>query len=647
MLRNWTIRLVLFILVVSGTGQALASSIYYVDNASICTGSCGTDWTSAFRDIQSAVDSAAAGDEIWVRGGTYLISSDITVPVSVKIYGGFNGVETSRSQRDWITHETIVDGQSSVDHCFNVSADCTLDGFTITGGYALQNDDEPGTSNFGAGFIGLGCAPIVSNCVFRDNYAEMGGGGLDTWESSPVITNCRFSGNISVYGGAIRFRDSVATIDNCTFTVNDSATGRGGGIYALTSQCTITDTVFTENVSSYGGGFMCIGIGGEAVFSECTFTGNNAVQGGALYNSSGNLSLSKCTFDGNNSTWLGGAIFNINSVALEIASSRFYNNTARLGAALYDDTGPASLLNCLILSNTADYYAGGVYANNADTQITHVTFSQNAASRGGAAVTCANSSAPVLVNSILWDDTSDSGDPEIIHLNDTAPPVNVTFCNVDQSGYGNPDGSADASGNIRLDPLFLNPLLRDFHLTATSPCIDSGNATVAPAVDLDGSLRDAAPDMGAFEFLDSDTDSDGIEDPEDNCPDTYNPGQEDADGNGIGDACEATLVCLSDFTVVPGNSQVSVRWSTAAEMRNAGFNLYRATKKNGPYMQLNERLIPARGRPTIGADYEFSDTGLKNRRTCWYLLEDVDLDGQLTRHGPLPATPRLIDAKLQ
>jgi rhodanese-related sulfurtransferase len=47
--------------------------------------------------------------------------------------------------------------------------------------------------------------------------------------------------------------------------------------------------------------------------------------------------------------------------------------------------------------------------------------------------------------------------------------------------------------------------------------------------------------MGAWEWettLCVDTDEDGFNDDVDNCPDVYNPAQLDADGNGIGDACQ-------------------------------------------------------------------------------------------------------------
>ena len=53
-------------------------------------------------------------------------------------------------------------------------------------------------------------------------------------------------------------------------------------------------------------------------------------------------------------------------------------------------------------------------------------------------------------------------------------------------------------------------------------------------------------------------------------------------------------------------------------------------------------LIPAQGSSTQGASYEFIDNDVKNRKTYYYKLEDIDLNGNSTMHGPVSATPRLI-----
>ncbi len=50
------------------------------------------------------------------------------------------------------------------------------------------------------------------------------------------------------------------------------------------------------------------------------------------------------------------------------------------------------------------------------------------------------------------------------------------------------------------DPLFQDASAKDFHLSSGSPAINAGRAGELPLEDLDGLLRDAYPDLGAYEW---------------------------------------------------------------------------------------------------------------------------------------------------
>jgi hypothetical protein len=98
-----------------------------------------------------------------------------------------------------------------------------------------------------------------------------------------------------------------------------------------------------------------------------------------------------------------------------------------------------------------------------------------------------------------------------------------------------------------------------------------------------------------------------------------------------------TAVTLSSFTAEPDADGVTLAWQTAAEIDNAGFNLYRATTPDGPHTKVNGALIAAEGDTVSGASYTFLDEGLAPG-TYYYKLEDVDLNGVTTLHGPVSAT---------
>jgi hypothetical protein len=103
-----------------------------------------------------------------------------------------------------------------------------------------------------------------------------------------------------------------------------------------------------------------------------------------------------------------------------------------------------------------------------------------------------------------------------------------------------------------------------------------------------------------------------------------------------------TLIKLSYFKAIPSNDRVKIKWSTETEIDNAGFNILRSESQSGPFAKINDSLIPAKGSATQGASYEFVDIDVQNRKTYYYKLEDIDLNGESTMHGPVSATPRWI-----
>ena len=102
-----------------------------------------------------------------------------------------------------------------------------------------------------------------------------------------------------------------------------------------------------------------------------------------------------------------------------------------------------------------------------------------------------------------------------------------------------------------------------------------------------------------------------------------------------------TLISLVDFNATAGSNSVKLTWSTASEIDNAGFNIYRAGV-DGEFVKINAEIIPAQGTSANGAAYQFVDNDVQNRQTYSYKLEDVDLNGAATIHGPVQATPRFI-----
>jgi len=233
-----------------------SADVIYVDvNA---TGSeTGMSWGDAYTNLQKALERASECyiPEIWVAAGTYKPTTNpadhdanFALIDGVAIYGGFsgNGTETSSSQRNWHTNETIltgdVDNNGSKDMDIVVTADnvgetTCIDGFTIT---KAQDNGGIWCSN---------ASPIIRNNKMKDNTEE---GIRCESGSSPDIINCEISNN-SRYGIYCSY-SSPFIANNIIKDQYYTGGGPGYGIF-ISFYAPVIKNNWIYNNSGSGGGY--------------------------------------------------------------------------------------------------------------------------------------------------------------------------------------------------------------------------------------------------------------------------------------------------------------------------------------------------------------------------------------------------------
>ncbi len=100
-----------------------------------------------------------------------------------------------------------------------------------------------------------------------------------------------------------------------------------------------------------------------------------------------------------------------------------------------------------------------------------------------------------------------------------------------------------------------------------------------------------------------------------------------------------TSVIVASFTATAEDGLVVLDWETATEINLLGFHLYRADAPDSERIRLNDALIPSQNLGgLVGATYTFLDEMVVPGPTYYYWLEDVDVYGVATLHGPVSAT---------
>ena len=97
-------------------------------------------------------------------------------------------------------------------------------------------------------------------------------------------------------------------------------------------------------------------------------------------------------------------------------------------------------------------------------------------------------------------------------------------------------------------------------------------------------------------------------------------------------------VSLSSFRPVRNDTgTVIIKWITASELNNAGFNILRSQQRNGEFKVINPKMIAGAGTTSERNIYTFTDTTANPNVVYYYQIEDVSFDG---RHQTL-TTQRL------
>lgn len=78
-----------------------------------------------------------------------------------------------------------------------------------------------------------------------------------------------------------------------------------------------------------------------------------------------------------------------------------------------------------------------------------------------------------------------------------------------------------------------------------------------------------------------------------------------------------------------------ITWETASEVNTAGFNVYRSPAGDGPWTKVNDAIIPPAEDPVRGGAYRFTDPAARPGVTYFYLLEEVEQNGQVNRFAPI------------
>ena len=227
----------------------------------------------------------------------------------------------------------------------------------------------------------------ITNCIFKDNSAQFRAGAIFAgFNVTPTIRETKFVGNKAVYGGAIEVQQHLY-VTNCVFKDNSAQVMGGAIITANKVTLNLQGALFVGNEAVSGGAIYALQ-DVTLTMQETTFVGNKALKsGGALIiDRASYLQATDCVFDNNRCKKNGGAIKSYFNAAVDIRITSFTGNSAwQSGAIDIGQQGYLRATNCAFEDNRAEDIGGAIAGGpDAVLQIHKTNFTGNSAIQGGA-----------------------------------------------------------------------------------------------------------------------------------------------------------------------------------------------------------------------------------------------------------------------
>lgn len=255
-------------------GIMAQTKIYYVSPTGVGD---GTSWETT-TTLQTALQNAVAGDQIWVQGFEQITSADqlyiapadgFSLKSGVQLYGGFKGDETNVNSRETlgkpyqmkyrsvlsgdIKRDDVVDNTNLIFPANTTRSDNATHVLNVNMVPASGNNKNTSPTIINGFSIGNGHA---------DGSGEKGGGiyihGDNTGGGIFRIERCFLLNNYATQGGAIYVDVEVKNVNNSTSLVNqcvvyNNAAGEraavenaGGGLYLAGEATVVNSSIFNN-----------------------------------------------------------------------------------------------------------------------------------------------------------------------------------------------------------------------------------------------------------------------------------------------------------------------------------------------------------------------------------------------------------------